>query len=168
LQAELAEKLPHIESLCVHEMVMRAFKHVLQAVIAASKATSDLPVNIAAALNVMLGTSPEGDIPLIWRWVDTFVRKRFGWKLIGKVAQNELCKYSILRGLCHKVKFLKYSFSVFLCSSEYEEISFAHCPGLEFFYIIQCRMFGIFTKACTPSLVFRLELSLLLEAITFI
>jgi hypothetical protein len=29
-------------------------------------------------------------------------------------------------------------------------------------------MFGIFTKACTPSLVFRLELSLLLEAITFI
>ncbi len=74
MQTELAEKLPHIESLCVHEMVMRAFKYVLQAVIAASKATSDLPV-IAAALNVMLGTSPEGDIPLIWRWVDTFVRK---------------------------------------------------------------------------------------------
>jgi hypothetical protein len=45
---------------------------------------------------VMLGISPEGDIPLIWRWVDTFVRKWFGWKLIGKVAQNELCKYSIL------------------------------------------------------------------------
>ncbi|CAK9252508.1 unnamed protein product, partial [Sphagnum jensenii] len=57
---ELAEKLPHIESLCVHEMLMHAFKYVLQAVIAASKATSDLPVNIAAALNVMLGTSPEG------------------------------------------------------------------------------------------------------------
>jgi protein TIF31 len=56
-------------------MVMHAFKHVLQAVISASKTTSDLPVNIATALNVMLGTSPEGDIPLIWRWVDTFVRK---------------------------------------------------------------------------------------------
>ncbi len=96
MQAELAEKLPHIESLCVHKMVMHAFKHVLQVVIAASKATSDLPVNIAAALNVMLGISPEGDIPLIWRWANTFVRKRFGWKLFGKVAQNELCKYSIL------------------------------------------------------------------------
>ncbi|CAM6015800.1 unnamed protein product [Sphagnum balticum] len=101
--AELAEKLPHVESLCIHEMVVRAYKHVLRAVVAASKATADLPVNIAAALNVMLGTSPDGDASLIWRWVDTFVSNRFGWKLIGKVSQTELRKYSILRGLCHKV-----------------------------------------------------------------
>ncbi|CAK9197344.1 unnamed protein product [Sphagnum troendelagicum] len=110
--AKLAAKLPHVQSLCVHEMVVRAFKHVLQAVVASCKNAADLPLNIAAALNVMLGTSLlEEDLEkrlssskyLIWRWVETFVNKRFGWKLAGEVISSELRKYAILRGLCHKV-----------------------------------------------------------------
>ncbi|KAJ4958852.1 hypothetical protein NE237_025963 [Protea cynaroides] len=32
---ELSNKLPHVESLCLHEMVVRAYKHILQAVVAA-------------------------------------------------------------------------------------------------------------------------------------
>ncbi|CAK9856236.1 unnamed protein product [Sphagnum jensenii] len=32
--AERAKKLPYVESLCIHEMVVIAFKHVLQAVVA--------------------------------------------------------------------------------------------------------------------------------------
>ncbi|GMN61594.1 hypothetical protein TIFTF001_030683 [Ficus carica] len=35
LKVELADKLPHVQSLCVHEMIVRAYKHILQAVIAA-------------------------------------------------------------------------------------------------------------------------------------
>ncbi len=112
-QAKLAAKLPHVQSLCVHEMVVRAFKHVLQAVVASCKNAADLPLNIAAALNVMLGASlleedlekrPSSSKYLIWTWVETFVNKRFGWKLAGEVIRSELRKYAILRGLCHKVK----------------------------------------------------------------
>jgi protein TIF31 len=111
--AKLAAKLSHVQSLCVHEMVVRAFKHVLQAVVASCKNAADLPLNIAAALNVMLGASlleedlekrPSSSKYLMWRWVETFVNKRFGWKLAGEVICSELRKYAILRGLCHKVK----------------------------------------------------------------
>ncbi len=56
-QAKLAVKLPHVQSLCVHEMVVWAFKHVLQAVVASCKNAAGLPLNIAAALNVMLSAS---------------------------------------------------------------------------------------------------------------
>ncbi|CAM6035680.1 unnamed protein product [Sphagnum compactum] len=110
--AKLAAKLPHVQSLCVHEMVVRAFKHVLQAVVASCKNAADLPLNIATALNVMLGASlleedlekrPSSSKYLIWRWVEMFVNKRFGWKLVGEVICSELRKYAILRGLCHKV-----------------------------------------------------------------
>ncbi|KAF2323203.1 hypothetical protein GH714_034116 [Hevea brasiliensis] len=38
---ELAEKLPHIQSLCIHEMVTRAFKHIVK-VIASVENVADL------------------------------------------------------------------------------------------------------------------------------
>ncbi|KAF4348671.1 hypothetical protein F8388_026084 [Cannabis sativa] len=58
LKVELADKLPHIQSLCIHEMVTRAFKHVLKAVIAASVYNqSDLSEAIASSLNFLLGNS---------------------------------------------------------------------------------------------------------------
>uniref|UniRef100_A0A0E0JY29 Clu domain-containing protein n=1 Tax=Oryza punctata TaxID=4537 RepID=A0A0E0JY29_ORYPU len=41
-KVELADKLPHIQSLCIHEMVVRAFKHVLQAVISAVDDINDM------------------------------------------------------------------------------------------------------------------------------
>ncbi|KAF7838111.1 protein TSS [Senna tora] len=107
---ELADKLPHVQSLCIHEMVVRAYKHILQAVVAAVDDVSDLASSIASCLNILLGTpSPETtdeDITscdkLKWKWVETFLLKRFGWHWKYENGQD-LRKFAILRGLCHKV-----------------------------------------------------------------
>ncbi|KAL5212192.1 hypothetical protein ABZP36_023039 [Zizania latifolia] len=49
-KVNLADKLPHIQSLCIHEMVVRAFKHVLWAVIAAVDDINDMAESIASLL----------------------------------------------------------------------------------------------------------------------
>ncbi|MCO5611354.1 hypothetical protein L7F22_065607 [Adiantum nelumboides] len=101
---KLAEKLPHVQSLCVHEMVIRAFKHLMRAVVAAVVDTSKLAAAIAAALNVMLGTHAKeaGPSHNVWTWLEVFLEKRFGWKS-DNGEQPELRKFAVLRGLCHKV-----------------------------------------------------------------
>ncbi|XP_062078483.1 protein REDUCED CHLOROPLAST COVERAGE 2 isoform X2 [Humulus lupulus] len=107
---ELADKLPHVQSLCVHEMLMRAYKHILQAVIAAVDNVADLAASIASCLNILLGTpstenvnaNSTDDGKLKWSWVETFLSKRFGWQWKYENGQD-LRKYAILRGLCHKV-----------------------------------------------------------------
>ncbi|KAK7327766.1 hypothetical protein VNO77_21857 [Canavalia gladiata] len=107
---ELADKLPHVQSLCIHEMVVRAYKHILQAVVAAVDNVSELASSIASCLNILLGTpSPETDDEditssheLKWRWVEIFLLKRFGWQWKHENGQD-LRKFAILRGLCHKV-----------------------------------------------------------------
>ncbi|KAF3450909.1 hypothetical protein FNV43_RR06998 [Rhamnella rubrinervis] len=106
---ELAEKLPHIQSLCIHEMVTRAFKHVLRTVIASVDNVSDIPAAIAASLNFLLGRSgvrkadqtTKEDHALKLQWLETFLARRFGWTL--KDEFSHLRKITILRGLCHKV-----------------------------------------------------------------
>lgn len=106
---ELAEKLPHIQSLCIHEMVTRASKHVLKAVIASVDSKANLPVAIASTLNFLLGSCIGGDDiqknsddeMLSLEWLRTFLDKRFGWTLTNEFPK--LRKLSILRGLCHKV-----------------------------------------------------------------
>ncbi|KAM7268027.1 hypothetical protein ACFE04_010193 [Oxalis oulophora] len=106
---ELADKLPHVQSLCVHEMVIRAYKHILQAVVAATDNVLDLSASIAACLNILLGTPNENaDVDIItddklkWKWVEAFLSKRFGlqWK---HEFHHDFRKFSILRGLSHKV-----------------------------------------------------------------
>ncbi|CAK7338137.1 unnamed protein product [Dovyalis caffra] len=107
---ELADKLPHVQSLCIHEMIVRAYKHVLQAVVASVNNATDLAVCIASCLNILLGTpSTENedtdiiiDEKLKWKWVETFLVKRFGWQWKHKSCQD-LRKFAILRGLSHKV-----------------------------------------------------------------
>ncbi|KAK9141476.1 hypothetical protein Syun_010876 [Stephania yunnanensis] len=107
---ELADKLPHVQSLCIHEMVVRAFKHVLQAVVAAVDDITDLAGALATCLNVLLGTTSSKDVDanivdddnLKWKWVETFLLKRFGWQC-NQEARHDLRKFAILRGLCHKV-----------------------------------------------------------------
>uniref|UniRef100_A0A5B6ZEM7 Clu domain-containing protein n=1 Tax=Davidia involucrata TaxID=16924 RepID=A0A5B6ZEM7_DAVIN len=106
---ELAEKLPHIQSLCIHEMVTRTFKHVLKAIIASVDNVADLPAAIASSLNFLLGVCTmedneqnlNEDHVLKLQWLRTFLVKRFGWRL--KDEFQHLRKLSILRGLCHKV-----------------------------------------------------------------
>ncbi|XP_057968378.1 protein REDUCED CHLOROPLAST COVERAGE 2 [Malania oleifera] len=107
---ELADKLPHVQSLCVLEMVVRAYKHVLQAVVSAVDNLSDLAVSIASCLNVLLGTPSTkngdediaNDDNLKCKWVETFLLKRFGWQWKHESCQD-MRKFAILRGLCHKV-----------------------------------------------------------------
>ncbi|KAK9232314.1 hypothetical protein WN943_022560 [Citrus x changshan-huyou] len=104
---ELAEKLPHIQSLCIHEMVTRAFKHVLKGVIASVDYLSDLSAAIASSLNLLFGCcemeddqSLNEDHILRLQRLRTFLGRRFGWSL--KDEFQHLRKFSILRGLCHK------------------------------------------------------------------
>ena len=105
-QVELAEKLPHVQSLCIHEMIVRAYKHILQAVVAAVENTADLAISIASCLNVLLGTpsdtESEYDEKIKWTWVEAFISKRYGWDWKHEGFQ-ELRKFAILRGLSHKV-----------------------------------------------------------------
>ncbi|KAK7281559.1 hypothetical protein RIF29_09661 [Crotalaria pallida] len=107
---ELADKLPHVQSLCIHEMIVRAYKHILKAVIASVDNVSELSSSIASCLNILLGTPSleinDADISscdeLKWKWVEIFLQKRFGWKWKYESGQ-EFRKFAILRGLCHKV-----------------------------------------------------------------
>ncbi|KAK9274864.1 hypothetical protein L1049_022118 [Liquidambar formosana] len=107
---ELADKLPHVQSLCIHEMIVRAYKHILQAVVAAVDNVADLAGSVASCLNILLGTPSienadaniTNDDNLKWKWVETFLLKRFGWQWKFESFQD-LRKFAILRGLCHKV-----------------------------------------------------------------
>lgn len=108
-QAKLAENLPHIQSLCIHEMITRSFKHLLRAIIASVNNMAELPGAIAASLNFMLGlhgfegsdmiSSEEHCLRL--QWLQKFISRKFGW--IQKEDFKHLKKVSILRGLCQKV-----------------------------------------------------------------
>uniref|UniRef100_A0ACD5YXQ0 Uncharacterized protein n=1 Tax=Avena sativa TaxID=4498 RepID=A0ACD5YXQ0_AVESA len=107
---ELSDKLPHIQSLCIHEMVVRAFKHIIRAVIAAVDDINDMAESVASCLNILLGPFPEEnkddkcieDHNLRQKWLEVFLLKRFGlgWK---DEYSLDLRKYAILRGVCHKV-----------------------------------------------------------------
>ncbi|GFP91905.1 clustered mitochondria protein [Phtheirospermum japonicum] len=103
---KLSEKLSHVQSLCIHEMVVRAFKHILQAVISAVEKPEKMAATIAAALNLMLGVpeseQPNGVNSVVWRWLEVFLKKRYEWNL-SKSNYEDMRKFAILRGLCHKV-----------------------------------------------------------------
>ncbi|KAL8494916.1 hypothetical protein ACS0TY_019182 [Phlomoides rotata] len=106
---KLSEKLSHVQSLCIHEMIVRAFKHILQAVISAVERPEKIAAAIAAALNLMLGVSendqsgqPCGVNSLVWRWLEVFLMKRYEWNIKNSYYED-VRKFAILRGLCHKV-----------------------------------------------------------------
>ncbi|XP_068638770.1 protein REDUCED CHLOROPLAST COVERAGE 3-like isoform X2 [Aristolochia californica] len=106
---ELSEKLPHIQGLCIHEMVTRAFKHLLKAIVSAVENIDELSSAIAAALNILLGSCPMQNVDhelnelyvLKMAWLRTFLKKRYNWNLRDDF--QHLRKFSILRGVCHKV-----------------------------------------------------------------
>lgn len=98
-----------MQSLCIHEMIVRAFKHILQAVISAVVENNKMAVSIAAALNIMLAIPDVNERdkscnvhPLVWRWLEVFLKKRYDWDL-SSFNYKDLRKFAILRGLCHKV-----------------------------------------------------------------
>lgn len=98
-----------MQSLCIHEMIVRAFKHILRAVIAAVPDTRDLAIFIAASLNLLLGKPGTGVSilapnvhPAAWKWLEAFLKKRYDWELTI-TNYFDVRKYAILRGVCHKV-----------------------------------------------------------------
>ncbi|XAR62965.1 hypothetical protein NMG60_11022724 [Bertholletia excelsa] len=106
---KLSEKLSHVQSLCIHEMIVRAFKHILRAVIAAVVNPEEMAAAIAASLNLMLGVPENRQLnpslnvhSLVWRWMEVFLRKRYEWDL-STLNYKDVRKFAILRGLCHKV-----------------------------------------------------------------
>ncbi|XP_075476247.1 LOW QUALITY PROTEIN: protein REDUCED CHLOROPLAST COVERAGE 1-like [Primulina tabacum] len=104
---KLSEKLSHVQSLCIHEMIVRAFKHIMNAVLSAVHKTENMAGSIATALNLMFGSPENGQPgqhvhPLVWGWLQVFLKKRYGWDLISS-NYNDVRKFAILRGLCHKV-----------------------------------------------------------------
>ncbi|KAK7389810.1 hypothetical protein VNO78_25104 [Psophocarpus tetragonolobus] len=105
---KLSEKLSHVQSLCIHEMIVRAFKHILRAVIS-SVDKEKMASSIAGALNLLLGLpeNRESDKSrevhrLVWKWLELFLKKRFDWDL-NRLNYKDVRKFAILRGLCHKV-----------------------------------------------------------------
>ena len=88
---------------------MRAFKHILQAVIAAVVNPEKLAMSIAAALNLMLGVPGNRELnqscnahSLVWRWLEVFLKKRYEWDF-STLNYKDVRKFAVLRGLCHKV-----------------------------------------------------------------
>lgn len=128
-QVKLSEKLSHVQSLCIHEMIVRAFKHILRAVIAAVD-TDKMAVSVAATLNLLLGVPESGESPmscnvhsLVWRWLELFLMKRYEWD-ISSFNYRDLRKFAILRGMCHKVLRTSFQFQnsihgVPFCSAMY-------------------------------------------------
>ncbi|KAK4354013.1 hypothetical protein RND71_026207 [Anisodus tanguticus] len=108
-EVKLSEKLSHVQSLCIHEMIIRAFKHILQAVIASVVEIEDLATVIAATLNMML-EFPETDElnelhgvdPFVWRWLELLLKNRYEWET-SSLNYKDVRKLTVLRGLCHKV-----------------------------------------------------------------
>ncbi|XP_027353234.1 protein TSS-like [Abrus precatorius] len=105
---KLSEKLSHVQSLCINEMIVRAFKHILQAVIAIVD-KEKMATSIAGALNLLLGVPENRELdksskmhPIVWKWLEMFLKKRFDWDL-SSLNNNDVRKFAILRGLCHKV-----------------------------------------------------------------
>ncbi|KAE9593567.1 putative tetratricopeptide-like helical domain, winged helix-turn-helix DNA-binding protein [Lupinus albus] len=105
---KLSKKLSHVQSLCIHEMIVRAFKHILQAVIAVVD-KEKVVTAIAGALNLFLGVpeNRESDKsckthPIVWKWLEVFLKKRFDWD-VSNLNYNDVRKFAILRGICHKV-----------------------------------------------------------------
>ena len=63
---------------------MRAFKHILQAIIAVVVNPEKLAMSLAAALNLMLGVPGNRELnqscnvhSLVWRWLEVFFKKRY-------------------------------------------------------------------------------------------
>lgn len=92
-------------------MITRAFKHILEAVIASVENFGELSATIASTLNFLFGMwTAENrnqefleDQGLKLQWLQAFLAKRFDWKINDEY--QTLRKLSVLRGLCHKVPF---------------------------------------------------------------
>ena len=120
-------------------MVIRSFKHIVRAVIAAVDDMQNMSAAIAETLNILLGsprlengahTDVHIEHNLRLKWVESFLSKRFNWKLNDEFAH--LRKFIILRGLCSKVCLVKLIMGMFtVLLSKQALIWFVAQVGLE-------------------------------------
>lgn len=101
-------------------MIVRAFKHILRAVIAVVD-KEIMAASIAATLNLLLGVPEDRESdkpckihPLVWKWLEIFLKKRFDWDL-SSLNYSNVRKFAILRGLCHKVLEVGYRICSICC-----------------------------------------------------
>ena len=83
-------------------MVTRAYKHILEAVIASVENFAELSATIVSTLNFLFGDNKEYQSVKL-QWLQAFLAKRYDFKI--KDEWQHLRKISVLRGLCHKVPF---------------------------------------------------------------
>ena len=77
-------------------MIVRAYKHILQAIISAVDDVTDLASSITSCLNVLLGTPDTSDLEnLTWNWVESFLSKRYACEEKSDY-RGTLRKFSIL------------------------------------------------------------------------
>jgi len=112
--AILSKSLMHIHSLCIQEMVVRAAKRVIRAVM--SKCSmSDKAAALAGTLNCLLGAESSSHGKKLWDWIHVFVKKRFDFALSPSV-RTEIRHLALLRDLCQRVGIEVASKSYDFCS----------------------------------------------------
>eukprot|EP00898_Chlorokybus_atmophyticus_P005403 jgi/Chlat1/5864/Chrsp4S06238 len=105
--AELSEDLAHLKALCILEMVSRALKRLVRAVMAAASGSqTGLAAVLAATFNAVFGSDLEGSqVELgctLWKWTQRFVQARFRYCVLDE-ALPRLRRLALLRAICTRV-----------------------------------------------------------------
>jgi len=99
--------MSHIAMVCQVDMVSRALKHLLRAVVSSVRQTSgstglDVAAAVAAALNAALGSSGAAHHGQLWTWLRSFVAKRFHHHM-SDAECAALNRQNLLQSVCQKV-----------------------------------------------------------------
>jgi protein TIF31 len=100
--AILSKSLMHIHSLCIQEMVVRAAKRIIRAVMSKCSSMSDKAAALAGTLNCLLGAEGSPDAKKLWDWIHLFVKKRFDFTFSPSI-RTEIRHLALLRDLCQRV-----------------------------------------------------------------
>ena len=114
--AILSKSLMHIHSLCVQEMVVRAAKRVIRAIMSQCSDMSEKAAAIAGTLNALLGAEGSSSADKLWDWIHRFVKKRFDFELSSSI-RTEIRHLALLRDVCQRVGIEIASRSYDFCSN---------------------------------------------------
>ena len=98
--------MSHVTAVCQMEMISRAMKHLLRAVIAAVLHSGgsglDVAGAVAATLNAALGGAESVHHDRIWAWTRTFVARCFKHYLPEDIMDS-VDQQALMRACCQKV-----------------------------------------------------------------
>ena len=106
--------MAHITMVCQLDMVSRALKHLLRAVISTVRQNSessglDVAAAVAATLNAALGSSGAAHHGHLWMWLRSFVAKRYHHHM-SEAECAALNRQNLFRSVCQKVRRFFYCF----------------------------------------------------------